>query len=131
VHIGGKEKTSLRLVSGAIRWRGEERRCIATKLVHETGRRTTGHLRLDSPTGWPLKTPGEAILRLDRTRARLFAYFSGDGKRWSPLGAQVAPSAPGKVQVGIVASNTSKGRLAVTFDQFKLTQLAAAPVKKK
>jgi hypothetical protein len=130
VHLGSKAAASLHFVFGAVQLNGQERRFVTIKRVHEGSVATSANLRYDGGKGWPLKT-GEAFLRLERSGVRLSGFYSADGKKWVPLGGLDHPPLPEKLKVGIIAFNTSKGKLEVTFDELKLTKAPARPVKKK
>jgi regulation of enolase protein 1 (concanavalin A-like superfamily) len=76
--------------------------------------------------GYPLaRGASAAYLRLEREGDRWRACFSSDGEKWSSHTITVKDSLtlPATVKVGVMACSTSKGRLQVTFDQFKLTPL--------
>jgi HEAT repeats len=74
--------------------------------------------------------PWEVYLKVERRGDELRSYISSDGKEWSLLSRDELPdNAPPEnrfareVRVGVVASNWSKDKLKVTFDQWKLTRL--------
>lgn len=66
------------------------------------------------------------ILRLERQGQRLFASFSPDGERWTPLPEMAIDFAPG-VRVGVAAVNTATLPLTAEFESLEVTAIDAPP----
>jgi len=65
--------------------------------------------------------PGEpVVLRLERQEARLFASFSPDAKRWTPL-PEMGLDFAADLRVGVAAVNTATDALKAEFDGLAIT----------
>ncbi len=70
---------------------------------------------------WP---PGPTLLRMERRKDGLICSHSGDGQTWIEDKA-LGPLFPGKVNVGVSASNTSKKAFPARFEEFTLAERPA------
>ncbi len=69
-------------------------------------------------TSWGIKIDDRSTnLRIVRTGREVRAAFSPDGERWTPF-ATIEPGLPDRVEVGIVAVNSSTKPLKAEFEEF-------------
>ncbi len=68
----------------------------------------------------PAAPPGSLFLRLERTRGRIAAAYSVDGKGWMDVKPVDTSWAVGELQVGVVAVSTSTGPHTVTFGDYSV-----------
>ena len=66
--------------------------------------------------------PGESTwLRIERRRSTMRVSLSHDGQKWNEV-QTIATTFPTRVQVGVIAVNSSGEEFQAEFSQFKLTQ---------
>jgi regulation of enolase protein 1 (concanavalin A-like superfamily) len=107
------------------RYPGEALGYVALKRLSGKAAGSVTSVATEDRAGWPLKRGAtQAHLRLERLQTVFTASYSPDGKTWTKLlTLGVGDRVAAKLKVGVIALNTSKGPLKVTFDQFLLTKL--------
>jgi regulation of enolase protein 1 (concanavalin A-like superfamily) len=125
VRLADEAQTLIRFELGAARVEGKKCAYLALKELQAKswgGALTTLY---DTREHWPLKAGAkQAHLRLELKGRWFTASCSADGQTWKHYSGVAVARPPAKFKVGVIACNTSNGRLEVTFDRFKLTRPA-------